>query len=619
MYCTKKIENDLYWVGANDRRLSMFEGVYSVPRGVSYNSFLLLDDVNVLFDTVDKAVGGTFFQNLEHTLAGRNLDFVVIQHMEPDHSATLMELLLRYPDVKIVCNQKILTMIDQFFNMDLSKKAFVVKEGDTLNTGHHVLKFIFAPMVHWPEVMVTFDETTRTLFSADAFGTFGAMNGAIFADEVDFDNEYMDEARRYYCNIVGKYGPQVQSLLKKVHGLDIKRICPLHGFVWRRNLEDYFDKYVKWSTYTPEETGVMIAYASVYGNTENTAEIISSRLRDLGIKTVMFDVSVTPASEIIAAAFKWSHLLFASTTYNAGIFVSMEELLNDLAAHNIQNRSVAFVENGSWAPTSGSLMRKIMSGCKDMTILEETLTLKSSLKPQQEEQLDALINAISATIPRFEKPVIDETAMAEATVDPIAIQKFSYGLFVLTARSGDKDNGCIINTAAQLTSSPNRINIAVNKANFTHDMILNTGVFNISVLAEDTSFDTFKRFGFASGKDTDKFEGFLENTARSANGLLYVTAGTNAFMSAKVIEAHDYGSHTLFVAELTEAEVLRDEPSVTYAYYFEHIKPKPQPKIEEEKHGYVCKICGYVYEGDTLPPDFICPLCKHGAEDFEKI
>ena len=619
MYCTKKIENDLYWVGANDRRLSMFEGVYSVPRGVSYNSFLLLDDVNVLFDTVDKAVGGTFFQNLEHTLAGRNLDFVVIQHMEPDHSATLMELLLRYPDVKIVCNQKILTMIDQFFNMDLSKKAFVVKEGDTLNTGHHVLKFIFAPMVHWPEVMVTFDETTRTLFSADAFGTFGAMNGAIFADEVDFDNEYMDEARRYYCNIVGKYGPQVQSLLKKVHGLDIKRICPLHGFVWRRNLEDYFDKYVKWSTYTPEETGVMIAYASVYGNTENTAEIISSRLRDLGIKTVMFDVSVTPASEIIATAFKWSHLLFASTTYNAGIFVSMEELLNDLAAHNIQNRTVAFVENGSWAPTSGGLMRKIMSGCKDMTILEETLTLKSSLKPQQEEQLDALINAISATIPRFEKPVIDETSMAEATVDPIAIQKFSYGLFVLTARSGDKDNGCIINTAAQLTSSPNRINIAVNKANFTHDMILNTGVFNISVLAEDTSFDTFKRFGFASGKDTDKFEGFLENTARSANGLLYVTAGTNAFMSAKVIEAHDYGSHTLFVAELTEAEVLRDEPSVTYAYYFEHIKPKPQPKIEEEKHGYVCKICGYVYEGDTLPPDFICPLCKHGAEDFEKI
>ena len=370
MYCTKKVRDDLVWVGANDRRLSMFEGVYSVPYGVSYNSYLLTDDVTVLFDTVDKAVSGTFFQNLEHALDGRELNFVVIQHMEPDHSATLNELMLRYPKATIVCNSKILAMIDQFFNMDLTGKAFVVKEGDTLNTGNHVLRFIFAPMVHWPEVMVTFDETTGTLFSADAFGTFGALNGAIFADEVDFERDYMDEARRYYCNIVGKYGNQVQSLLKKTHGLDIKMICPLHGFVWRRNLEDYFDKYVKWSTYTPEETGVMIAYASVYGNTENTAEIISSRLRDRGIKTVMFDVSVTPASEIIAAAFKWSHLLFASTTYNAGIFVSMEELLNDLAAHNIQGRTVAFVENGSWAPTSGSLMRGIIESCKNLYLMK---------------------------------------------------------------------------------------------------------------------------------------------------------------------------------------------------------------------------------------------------------
>ncbi len=618
MYCTKNISKDLVWVGANDRRLAMFEGVYSVPAGVSYNSYLLLDDTTILFDTVDKAVSSIFFQNIEHALNGKNLDFVVVQHMEPDHSATLMELLLRYPDVKIVCNEKILSMISQFFNKDLKNKAFIVKEGSTLNTGNHVLKFLMAPMIHWPEVMMTYDETTGTLFSADAFGTFGALNGAIFADEVDFNNDYMSEARRYYCNIVGKYGNQVQSLLKKVHNIDLKMICPLHGFVWRRNLEDFFDKYVKWSTYTPEETGVMIAYASVYGNTENTAEIISSRLRDMGINTVMYDVSVTPASEIIAAAFKWSHLLFASTTYNAGIFVSMEELLHDLAAHNIQNRTVAFVENGSWAPTSGKLMREIISKCSNMTILDESVTLKSSLKPEQSEQIDSLVSAISATIPRFEKPVVDENAQAKAEIDAKAIQKFSYGLFVLTAQADGKDNGCIINTAAQLTSSPNRINIAVNKSNYTHDMILNTGVFNISVLAEDASFDTFKRFGFASGKDTNKFENFEENVARSANGLLYVTLGTNAFMSAKVIESHDYGTHTLFVAELTEAEVLREEPSVTYAYYFAHIKPKPQPKIEEEKHGYVCKICGYVYEGDELPADFICPLCKHGAEDFEK-
>ncbi len=619
MYCTKKITDDLIWVGANDRRLAMFEGVYSVPNGVSYNSYLLLDDTTVLFDTVDKAVGGVFFQNVEHALGGRNLDFVVIQHMEPDHSATLGELLLRYPDVKVVCNQKILDMITQFFNLDLSKKAFVVKEGTTLNTGHHTLRFFMAPMVHWPEVMVTYDETTGTLFSADAFGTFGALNGAIFADEVDFANDYMSEARRYYCNIVGKYGNQVQALLKKLHAVDLKMICPLHGFVWRRNLEDFFDKYVKWSTYTPEDTGVMIAYASVYGNTENTAEIISSRLRDRGINTVMYDVSVTPASEIIAAAFRWSHLLFASTTYNAGIFVSMEELLHDLAAHNIQNRTVAFVENGSWAPTSGKLMKDIIGSCSNMTILDETLTLKSSLKPEQEAQIDALVEAISATIPRFEKPVVDEAAVAAAEVDPKTMQKFSYGLFVLSAQADGKDNGCIINTAAQLTSSPNRINIAVNKANHTHDMIMATGMFNISFLSEKTSFDTFKRFGFQSGRDTDKFEGFESSVARSANGLLYVTEGTNAFMSAKVVDSYDYGSHTLFVAEVTEAQILNTDPSVTYAYYFDHIKPKPQPKIEEEKHGYVCKICGYVYEGDTLPDDFICPLCKHGADDFEKI
>lgn len=619
MYCTKKIQDDLVWVGANDRRLAMFEGVYSVPRGVSYNSYLLLDDMTVLFDTVDKAVSNIFFQNLEHALAGRKLDFVVIQHMEPDHSATLVELLLRYPDVKIACNQKILDMIDQFFNMDLTDRAFVVKEGSSLSTGKHNLKFLMAPMVHWPEVMVTFDETTGTLFSADAFGTFGALNGAIFADEVDFDNEYMDEARRYYCNIVGKYGNQVQALLKKTHPLEIKMICPLHGFVWRRKLESFFDKYVKWSTYTPEETGVMIAYASVYGNTENTAEIISSKLRDAGVKTVMYDVSVTPASEIIAAAFKWSHLLFASTTYNAGIFVSMEELLHDLAAHNLQNRTVAFVENGSWAPTSGKLMREIISSCADMTILNETVTLKSSLKPEQSAQIDALVEAISSTVPRFEKPVVDETAMAKAEIDSKAVQKFSYGLFVLSAHADGKDNGCIINTAAQLTSSPNRINIAVNKANHTHDMILNTGMFNISVLSQNATFDIFKRFGFQSGRDVNKFEGFESSAARSANGLLYVTEGANCFMSAKVIDSHDYGTHTLFIAELTEAVVLNEDPSVTYAYYFEHIKPKPQPKIEEEKHGYVCKICGYVYEGDELPADFICPLCKHGADDFEKI
>ena len=616
MYCTKKLTDDLVWVGGNDRRLAMFEGVYSVPTGVSYNSYLLTDDSTVLFDTVDKAVGKVFFENLAHALGGRKLDYVIIQHMEPDHSATLSELVLRYPGVTVVCNEKTRAMMEQFFTLDRSVKLHLVQERDTLPTGRHTLQFLMAPMVHWPEVMVTYDLTDHILFSADAFGTFGALNGAIFADEVDFMRDYLDEARRYYCNIVGKYGTQVQALLQKVSALEIEMICPLHGFVWRSNIGDYIEKYQLWSTYRPEDTGVMIAYASVYGNTENTAEIIASRLRDQGIRTVMFDVSVTPASEIVAAAFRWSHLLFASTTYNAGVFVSMDELLRDLAAHNIQNRTVAFVENGSWAATSGRLMREILSECRNMTFLNETVSLRSSLKPAQSADVDALVEALAATMPRRKPAAAAAAPAAGGSMDPAAFFKLSYGLFVLTAREGEKDNGCIINTAQLLTDTPKRITIAVNKQNLTHDMILRTGVFNVSVLTEKVPFKVFQHFGFQSGRDTDKFAGW--QGPRSANGLCYLPEYTNALLSGRVISTADYGTHTLFVAEVTEARILSEEPSVTYSYYFQHIKPKPQPQAEQKK-GFVCKICGYVYEGDTLPEDFICPLCKHGAADFEPL
>ena len=616
MYCTKKLTDDLVWVGGNDRRLAMFEGVYSVPTGVSYNSYLLTDDSTVLFDTVDKAVGKVFFENLAHALGGRKLDYVIIQHMEPDHSATLSELVLRYPEVTVVCNEKTRAMMEQFFTLDRSVKFHLVQEGDTLPTGRHTLQFLMAPMVHWPEVMVTYDLTDHILFSADAFGTFGALNGAIFADEVDFMRDYLDEARRYYCNIVGKYGTQVQALLQKASALEIEMICPLHGFVWRSNIGDYIEKYQRWSTYQPEDTGVMIAYASVYGNTENTAEIIASRLRDQGIRTVMFDVSVTPASEIVAAAFRWSHLLFASTTYNAGVFVSMDELLRDLAAHNIQNRTVAFVENGSWAATSGRLMREILSECRNMTFLNETVSLRSSLKPAQSADVDALVEALAATMPRRKPAAAAAAPAAGGSMDPAAFFKLSYGLFVLTAREGEKDNGCIINTAQLLTDTPKRITIAVNKQNLTHDMILRTGVFNVSVLTEKVPFKVFQHFGFQSGRDTDKFAGW--EGPRSANGLCYLPEYTNALLSGRVISTADYGTHTLFVAEVTEARILSEEPSVTYSYYFQHIKPKPQPQAEKKK-GFVCKICGYVYEGDTLPEDFVCPLCKHGAADFEPL
>ena len=612
MHCTKKITNDITWVGANDRRLAMFEGVYSVPQGVSYNSYLLSDEVTVLFDTVDKAVSGIFMENLGYALNGRTLDYIVVQHMEPDHSATLAEIMRRYPDATLVCNEKILKMIGQFFDEPDRERVYAVKEGDKLETGHHSLTFVMAPMVHWPEVMVTYDSTEKILFSADAFGTFGALNGAIFADEVDFMRDYLDEARRYYCNIVGKYGPQVQALLKKASALEIKMICPLHGFVWRDKIGDYIDKYVKWSTYTPEEEGVMIAYASVYGNTAVAAEIISSRLRERGIKTVMYDVSVTPSSEIVAAAFRWSHLLFASTTYNAGIFISMDELLRDIASHGLRNRFVALVENGSWAPTSGGLMKEILSECKNMTFIGDTLSIKSALKPGQIDDIEALVSAIADTFPKPEFSVSEKPELEQA-----AFFKLSYGLFVLSAKDGAKDNACIINTAQLLTDTPKQITIAVNKANLTHDMILKTGVFNISVLTESVPFDIFKAFGFVSGRSADKLAG-RGDIARSANGLVYLTEHVNALISGKVVAAHDNGTHTLFVAEVTDARVLSDEKSVTYDYYFAHIKPKPQP-VEEHKKGFVCKICGYVYEGDTLPADFVCPLCKHGAEDFEPL
>ena len=398
MYCTKKIASDLVWVGANDRRLAMFEGVYSVPAGVSYNSYLLTDEKTVLFDTVDKAVSRTFFENLEHELGGRPLDYVIVHHMEPDHSATLSELLLRHPETTVVCNDKTAVMIAQFFGKDAVKNMHLVKEGDVLSAGAHELTFYLAPMIHWPEVMMTYDKSAHTLFTADAFGVFGALNGAIFADEVDFDRDYLKEARRYYTNIVGKYGVQVQNLFKKIAGLDIQMLCPLHGFVWRRDLGYILEKYNLWSTYTPEDKGVMIAYASIYGNTENAAEILASKLRERGVRTAMYDVSVTPASDIIAECFRWSHLVFASATYNGGIFVTMDELLRDIAAHNLQKRTVAFMENGTWAPVSVRQMAAIFAPLKNMTVLEQSVAIRSSLTEGQLAEIEALADVIAEGI-----------------------------------------------------------------------------------------------------------------------------------------------------------------------------------------------------------------------------
>lgn len=398
MYCTRKVADDLIWVGADDRRLAMFEGVYSVPRGVSYNSYLLLDEKTVVFDTVDHAVEKTFLENVEHGLNGRTLDYLVVQHMEPDHSATIRTLLMLYPEAEVVCSKKTEGMLRQFFGDAVKMNIKVVGEGDTLKTGKHEFTFLAAPMVHWPEVIVTYDLTTKTLFSADAFGTFGALNGALFADEVDFFRDYLDEARRYYTNIVGKYGVQVQALLKKAATVEIQTICPLHGFVWRENIGAYLEKYQKWSLYEPEVSGVMIAYASVYGNTENVANILACKLRDKGIKTTMFDVSVAETSEVVAASFQYSHLVFAAPTYNGGIFIKMDEVLRDIEAHSLKNRTVAFMENGTWAVTCGKQMKEIFAGLKGMNLIEDTVTIKSALADGQEAQVEKLAEAIAETM-----------------------------------------------------------------------------------------------------------------------------------------------------------------------------------------------------------------------------
>ncbi len=395
MYCVKKLTEDLFWVGGSDRRLALFENAFPIPSGVSYNAYLLLDEKTVLFDTVDKSVSGVFFENVDHVLNGRPLDYVIVNHMEPDHCATLQDLILRHPETQVICNAKTVPMIKQFFTFDIDSRAVIIKDGDTFSSGSHTFTFVMAPMVHWPEVMMTYDITAKTLFSADAFGTFGAMDGNIWADEVNFETEWLDEARRYYTNIVGKYGAQVQAALKKAGTIEINMLCPLHGPVWRENLGWFIGKHDKWSSYTPEEKSVLIVYGSIYGNTENASQVLAGKLADLGVRNIkMYDVSKTHASYIVSDVFKYSHVVLASATYNGGIFAPMETLLHDLVAHNIQNRTVALIENGTWGSTAGSKMRELMQKCKNMNILETGVSVKSSLKENQAAELDALAAAI---------------------------------------------------------------------------------------------------------------------------------------------------------------------------------------------------------------------------------
>lgn len=399
MHCVKKVTDDLYWIGGSDRRLALFENVYPIPRGVSYNSYVLLDEKTVLLDTVDASISGLFFENLEYVLNGRTLDYLIVNHMEPDHCAVIGDVVRRYPDVKLVCNAKTVPMLKQFFNFPVEDRTVIVKEMDTLCTGKHTFAFVMAPMVHWPEAMVSYDTVDKILFSADGFGTFGAINGNLFADEVNFERDWLDDARRYFINIVGKYGVQVQNLLKKAATLEIKMICPLHGPVWKENLGWFIEKYDTWSSYKPEDQAVMIAYASIYGNTENAAEILASKLADKGVKNIaMYDVSVTDPSVIVSESFRCSHLVFAAPSYNGGIFTKMETVLSELKAHSLQNRTVAIMENGTWAPVAGKQMREIFAGMKNIELLEEGVTIRSAVKEAQEASLEALAEKIASSL-----------------------------------------------------------------------------------------------------------------------------------------------------------------------------------------------------------------------------
>lgn len=398
MYCVRRVSDDIYWVGGSDRRISLFENIFPVPRGVSYNSYLIMDEKTVLLDTVDHSISRQFIENITHVLKGRKLDYIVVNHMEPDHCAVIGDIILRYPDVKVIGNAKTFQMINQFFG-DMKYESVVVKEGDTFNTGRHNLNFVMAPMVHWPEAMVTFDDVTGTLFSADAFGTFGALDGTIFADEVDFDRDWLDDARRYYTNIVGKYGAQVQTVLKKAANLDIKMICPLHGPIWRENLGYIIEKYDKWSKYEPEEKGVVIAYASMYGNTENMANVLANILAEKGIKNIrVYDVSNTHVSQLVSESFKYSNIVLASPTYNGGVYPIMENFIADIKALNLQNRDIAVMDNGTWAVTAGKFIVNKINEMKNMRVIEKIFSVKSAMDESQYEEINEFAEMIISSL-----------------------------------------------------------------------------------------------------------------------------------------------------------------------------------------------------------------------------
>ncbi len=594
-----KITNDIRYVGVNDHRIDLFEGQYVVPNGMAYNSYVILDEKIAVLDTVDASFGHEWLDNLQSVFGERTPDYLIVQHMEPDHSANIVSFARAYPSAKIVASQKAFTMMKGFFGTAFEDRQIVIKEGDTLSLGKHNLSFVAAPMVHWPEVMVTYDSYDKVLFSADGFGKFGAL---------DVQENWACEARRYYIGIVGKYGVQVQNLLKKASSLDIQIICPLHGPVLTENIGYYINLYNTWSSYEPEDEGIVIAYTSVYGNTKRAIIQLEEKLRAYGCPHVaVHDLARCDMAEAVEDAFRYNKLVLATTTYNAEIFPFMREFINHLTERNFQKRTVALIENGSWAPMAARVMMGMLEKCKSITYTENNVRIMSALNEESSRQLEEL----SRELCREYLAQKDDTANKN---DLAALLNIGYGLYVVTSNDGKKDNGLIVNTVTQVTSSPNRIAVAICKENYSYHVIKQTGKMNINCLSVDAPFKVFESFGFRSGRNVNKFEGCEQ--LRSDNGLIFLPRFINSFMSLKVEDFVDLDTHGLFICSVTEARVLSDRESMTYAYYHEHVKPKSET---EGKRGYVCKVCGYIYEGDELPDDIVCPLCKHGAADFERI
>lgn len=593
------ITDTIRYIGVNDHEVDLFEGQYDVPNGMSYNSYAIVDEKIAIMDTVDARFTHAWLDNIQSVLGKRKPDYLIVQHMEPDHSANIFNFAKTYPNAVIVSSAKAFQMMKNFFGTDFAERRVVVGEGDVLSLGKHELTFVAAPMVHWPEVFVTYDALDKVLFSADGFGKFGAL---------DVEEDWVDEARRYYIGIVGKYGAQVQALLKKAAGLEIEQICPLHGPVLKGDLGYYLGLYNTWSSYEPEADGIVIAYTSVYGNTKKAVTTLAEKLKANGCpKVIVYDLARCDMAKAVGDTFRYGKLVLATTTYNAEIFPFMREFINHLTERNFRNRTVGLIENGSWAPLAAKVMRGMLEACKNLTFTDTTVKILSALNDESSAQLNALADELC-------REYLAQRGSAANKNDLTALFNIGYGLYVVTSNDGKKDNGLIVNTVTQVTNAPNRLAVTINKENYSHYVIKQTGEMNINCLSTDAPFAVFERFGFQSGRNVDKFEDC--EPLRSDNGLVFLPRYINSFMSLKVEQYVDLETHGMFICSVTEARVLSDKETMSYSYYHANVKPKPKT---EGKKGFVCKICGWVYEGEELPEDIICPLCKHGAADFEEI